>query len=621
MVAVSSPSSLIPSPVAPASPLGATANNAPAADFAALLFTATPPAPPAATLPAAAPKAKAPPQPAKAASPDAAASSRDTETPAKEGNAPVVDANTTQNSETANSGDTPDQQAPDTTDDTAQQNETPAPAPQLVVAVVAAPAILDTVTISAPANTAAAAESDTSLAAALPAAPVTTPVLNTAPPQTQDNAALDALLKSAAAESDTPVDLEQLRTSLADNAPIETPRPTNDASNPAILAAAAPKASQQQQETLLPAPSAADSAATELKQQPLPPQAPTAAPVIATPTSTAATTAAVTAPLVVEAVQETVRPKNTPTLNAAKAENTAAAVEAAARAATDQDSPQPAVLSTNIAPTAANDDQATLAAPLTAAPQIAPQTAPQPTATQRSNVATATTSNTDITPATSADTLTAPIAEQKASAAPQPTDKPADKPAAPVTTTTTTDQPAPQTTPTPAPPPAPLASTASAIPPALAAHAVYGSSAGHEQIAYAMKKATDDGTQNITIRLRPHQLGLVDVQMTVSADGKIQAVLAADKPETLFWLQQDAKQLERSLQDSGLKTDSTSLSFQFRGDSGTGGYSSNQNSRNEHQNAPIEARQREVNNPSAETAEQPERSGVSTRPGALNMRV
>jgi flagellar hook-length control protein FliK len=150
---------------------------------------------------------------------------------------------------------------------------------------------------------------------------------------------------------------------------------------------------------------------------------------------------------------------------------------------------------------------------------------------------------------------------------------------------------------------------------------VYGNLAGHEQIAYAMKKATDDGTQNITIRLRPHQLGLVDIQMTVSADGKIQAVLAADKPETLFWLQQDAKQLERSLQDSGLKTDSTSLSFQFRGDSGTGGYSSNQNSRNEHQNAPIEARQREVNNPSAETADQPERSGVSTRPGALNMRV
>ncbi|MFN8693326.1 MAG: flagellar hook-length control protein FliK, partial [Holosporales bacterium] len=490
--------------------------------------------------------------------------------------------------------------------------------------VVAAPVIVDTITISAPANTAAPTESaeiDTRLAAALPAAPAATPVLNTATPQTQDNAALDALLASAAPKSDAAVTLEQLSASLAENTPVETPRPVNDVSNAAILADAALQASQQS-DTALPAPSAADSAETE-QTQPLPPQAPVIKPVAVTPATTTADAAATIAPLAVQAVQETVRPKNTPAPDTAKTDSTAAAATvAAASPVSDQELPQQPAVSPVVLPAAANDDQATLAAPVTAAPQTLNQNAPQPAATQYSNLETAPTSNADTKPATSADTLTAPTAEQKTSAAPQPTDKPADKPAAPaLTTTAATDQPAPQTTPTPAPPPAPLAAAASAIPPALAAHAVYGNSAGHEQIAYAMKKATDDGTQNITIRLRPHQLGLVDIQMTVSADGKIQAVLAADKPETLFWLQQDAKQLERSLQDSGLKTDSTSLSFQFRGDSGTGGYSSNQNSRNEHQNAPIEARQREVNNPSAETAEQPERSGVSTRPGALNMRV
>ncbi|MCE2965166.1 MAG: hypothetical protein LW855_05180, partial [Alphaproteobacteria bacterium] len=272
MVAVSSPSSLIPSPAAPASPLGATTNNAPATDFAALLFSATPPAPPAANLPAAAPKAKVPQQPAKAASPDNAASSRDTETPATDANAPAVDASTPKNSDTASTGDNSDQQAPDTTDDTAQQNDAPAPTPQLVVAVVAAPVIVDTITISAPANTAAPTESaeiDTRLAAALPATPVATPILNTALPQTQDNAALEALLKSAAAENDTPVDLEQLRTSLAATIPVETPRPVNDTSNAAILAAAALKASQQS-ETTLPILNAPDSAETE-QTQPLPP--------------------------------------------------------------------------------------------------------------------------------------------------------------------------------------------------------------------------------------------------------------------------------------------------------------------------------------------------------------
>jgi flagellar hook-length control protein FliK len=86
-----------------------------------------------------------------------------------------------------------------------------------------------------------------------------------------------------------------------------------------------------------------------------------------------------------------------------------------------------------------------------------------------------------------------------------------------------------------------------------------------QQIAVNIAKAIQGGTDRIIIQLKPAALGRVEVRLEVTADGRVQAVVTADRPETLEALQRDARGLERALQDAGLRTDSNSLSFNLRG--------------------------------------------------------
>lgn len=85
-----------------------------------------------------------------------------------------------------------------------------------------------------------------------------------------------------------------------------------------------------------------------------------------------------------------------------------------------------------------------------------------------------------------------------------------------------------------------------------------------EQVAVQIKRGVTEGLDKISIRLDPGNLGKVEVKMEVSHDGRLMAVVAADKPETLAMLQKDVASLEQSLRDAGLKTDSSSLSFTLR---------------------------------------------------------
>lgn len=85
-----------------------------------------------------------------------------------------------------------------------------------------------------------------------------------------------------------------------------------------------------------------------------------------------------------------------------------------------------------------------------------------------------------------------------------------------------------------------------------------------EQVAVQIKRGIGEGLDRISIRLDPGSLGKVEVKMEVGHDGKLMAVIAADKPETLAMLQRDAQSLDQSLRDAGLKTGSDSLSFQLR---------------------------------------------------------
>ena len=86
-----------------------------------------------------------------------------------------------------------------------------------------------------------------------------------------------------------------------------------------------------------------------------------------------------------------------------------------------------------------------------------------------------------------------------------------------------------------------------------------------EQISLQMRKAVDEGISRIRIKMQPASLGAIDIKMEVSHDGAVKAVLGIEKHETFEWLQKDFRHLERILQDTGLKTDSNSLSFHYRG--------------------------------------------------------
>jgi flagellar hook-length control protein FliK len=75
-----------------------------------------------------------------------------------------------------------------------------------------------------------------------------------------------------------------------------------------------------------------------------------------------------------------------------------------------------------------------------------------------------------------------------------------------------------------------------------------------------------DGNSNFQIRLNPEDLGRIDVQLDISKDGDVKAVLTVDRVETLQLLQRDAKTLERAFEQAGLKTSDNALSLALRDD-------------------------------------------------------
>jgi flagellar hook-length control protein FliK len=89
-----------------------------------------------------------------------------------------------------------------------------------------------------------------------------------------------------------------------------------------------------------------------------------------------------------------------------------------------------------------------------------------------------------------------------------------------------------------------------------------------QQVAVHISRAAASGLDRIVIRLHPADLGRVEVKLEVARDGRAVVAVWADKPETLDLLQRDARSLERALAQAGLRTDSESLSFNMRGQSG-----------------------------------------------------
>ena len=85
-----------------------------------------------------------------------------------------------------------------------------------------------------------------------------------------------------------------------------------------------------------------------------------------------------------------------------------------------------------------------------------------------------------------------------------------------------------------------------------------------EQVHVAIHQATKDGLDRITIQLDPIDLGRVEINMQRSQDGHTQISFMIDKPDTFDNLSRDARMLERTLQEAGIKADTGSMQFNLR---------------------------------------------------------
>ncbi|HTU00102.1 MAG TPA: flagellar hook-length control protein FliK [Rhizomicrobium sp.] len=85
-------------------------------------------------------------------------------------------------------------------------------------------------------------------------------------------------------------------------------------------------------------------------------------------------------------------------------------------------------------------------------------------------------------------------------------------------------------------------------------------------LAAAIAGKSAAGTKTFDIRMDPPEMGRVDVHLTVDRDGKVQATLSAEQPQTLALLKQDSHNLERSLKDAGLDLSNNSLNFSLKGE-------------------------------------------------------
>ena len=73
----------------------------------------------------------------------------------------------------------------------------------------------------------------------------------------------------------------------------------------------------------------------------------------------------------------------------------------------------------------------------------------------------------------------------------------------------------------------------------------------------------NNGDQTMTLRLDPPELGNVAIRLKFGRDNSVKAHLTIEKPETYMMLQRDALTLEKTLQQSGFDTNSSSISFEL----------------------------------------------------------
>ena len=95
-----------------------------------------------------------------------------------------------------------------------------------------------------------------------------------------------------------------------------------------------------------------------------------------------------------------------------------------------------------------------------------------------------------------------------------------------------------------------------------------GLPAAVEQVTLQLHKMAKAGADQMTLQLRPAELGRIDIKLEFAKDGSntVKGIVIADTQAALDMLQKDSGGLQRALQDAGLRADSGSLQFNLRGD-------------------------------------------------------
>jgi flagellar hook-length control protein FliK len=122
--------------------------------------------------------------------------------------------------------------------------------------------------------------------------------------------------------------------------------------------------------------------------------------------------------------------------------------------------------------------------------------------------------------------------------------------------------------------------TSSAAPGALTVTAATNGAVPLNGLALEIATSVKGGKSRFEIRLDPADLGRIDVRIDVDRNGQVTSHLTVEKPETLSLLRQDAPQLQRALDDAGLKTGSGGLQFSLRDQSSSSQNSGNDSSSN-----------------------------------------
>jgi flagellar hook-length control protein FliK len=99
-------------------------------------------------------------------------------------------------------------------------------------------------------------------------------------------------------------------------------------------------------------------------------------------------------------------------------------------------------------------------------------------------------------------------------------------------------------------------------------------------LALEIAASIKSGKSRFEIRLDPADLGRIDVRIDIDRNGQVTSHLTVEKPETLSLLRQDAPQLQRALDDAGLKTGSGGLQFSLRDQSSSNQHSGSDSSSN-----------------------------------------